>query len=70
MSQPENKTEICRHLLAVGTGQKIKKTDHTRDKTGCIDERIAKAAGQFTQEELTLEWMERIRLSKYIFYNF
>jgi len=64
MSQPENKTEICRHLLAVGTGQKIKKTDHARDKTGSIDERIAKAAVQFTQEELALEWMELLREKK------
>jgi len=48
MSQPENKTEIFRHLLAVGTGQKIKKTDYARDKTSSIDERIAKEEGQFT----------------------
>ena len=64
MSQPENKTEICRHFLAVGTGQKIKKTDHSRDKTGSIDERIAKAAGQFTQVELAQEWMELLREKK------
>ena len=64
MSQPENKTEIFRHLLAVGTGQKIKKTDHVRDKTGSINERIAKAAVQFTQEELALEWIEQLREKK------
>jgi hypothetical protein len=64
ISHPVNKTEICRHLLAVGTGQKIKNTNHGRDKTGSIDERIAKAAVQFTQVELALEWMELLREEK------
>lgn len=64
ISQAEDKTEICRHLLAVGTGQKIKKTDHGRDKTGSIDERIAKAAMLFTQPELALEWMGLLREEK------
>ena len=29
--------EICRHRIAVGKGQKIKNTDHGRDKTAAID---------------------------------
>lgn len=61
MSHLEDKTEICRHLLALGTGQKIKKTDHGRNKTGSIDERMAKAAGMFAQRELALEWLEQLR---------
>jgi transposase len=64
MSQPEDNTEICRHPLAVGTGQKIKKTDHARDKTGSIGERIAKAARLFTREEMALDWMELLRKEK------
>lgn len=32
--------EICRHPIAVGNGQKVKNTDHTRDKTAAINELI------------------------------
>lgn len=64
ISHPENKTEICRHTIPVGTGQKIKNTDHIRDKTGSIDERIAKAARLFTREEMALSWMASLRKEK------
>lgn len=64
ISQPEDKTEICRHTIPAGMGQKIKKTDHSRDKTGSIDERIAKAARLFTQEEMAISWMELLRKEK------
>lgn len=33
-------TEVCRHLIAIGKGQTIKNTDHTRDKKPFIDEMI------------------------------
>ena len=32
--------EICRHCIAAGKGQKIKNTDHTRDKAAAITELI------------------------------
>ena len=64
ISQPEDKTEICRHTIPAGTGQKVKKTDHSRDKSGSIDERIAKAARLFTREEMALSWMELLRKEK------
>ena len=32
--------EICNHLLAIGKGQTIKKTDHSRDKKPAIDQMI------------------------------
>ena len=32
--------EICKHVLAVGKGQTIKKTDHSRDKKPAIDQMI------------------------------
>ncbi|MEX2569376.1 MAG: IS21 family transposase [Cyclobacteriaceae bacterium] len=64
ISQPEDKTEICRHTIPAGTGQKVKKTDHTRDKAGSIDERIAKAARLFAREEMALSWMELLRKEK------
>jgi hypothetical protein len=48
----------------VGKGQKIKKTDHSRDKTGSIDERIAKAARLFASQEMALSWMALLRKQK------
>lgn len=64
ISLPEELTEICRHTIPAGTGQKVQKTDHKRDKTGSIDERIAKATKLFAQEEMALSWMEMLRKEK------
>ncbi|MFC4875076.1 IS21 family transposase [Negadavirga shengliensis] len=64
ISRPENKTEICRHTIPVGTGQKIKKTDHGRDKTGSIAEKIADTARLFAREETALSWMALLRKEK------
>ena len=61
---PGEQSEICRHTIPVGTGQKVMKTDHKRDKTDSIDERIAKVAKLFTQQEIALGWMELIRKEK------
>jgi hypothetical protein len=48
----------------VGTGQKIKKTDHSRDKTGSIAEKIADTARLFAREETALSWMALLRKEK------
>ena len=64
ISQPGDKTEICRHAIPAGTGQKIKKTDHGRDKGDSIDERIAKTARLFPREETALRWMGLLREEK------
>lgn len=61
---PVNKSEICRHTIPAGTGLKIKKTDHARDKAGSIDERIAKAVCLFTDKEAAVSWMELLRKEK------
>jgi len=61
---PGEQTEICRHTIPVGTGQKVLKTDHKRDKTDSIDEKITKVAKLFTHQEFALSWMELIRKEK------
>jgi len=61
---PEDKTEICRHIIPVGRGQKVKNTDHSRDKTGSIAEKITNTARLFAQEEMALSWMEMLRKEK------
>ena len=57
-------TEICRHQIAIGSGQKIKKADHTRDKTSAIDEMIEQLCGCLDTPEKGREFFQLIRQSK------
>jgi hypothetical protein len=57
-------TEICRHLIAVGIGQKVKKTDHTRDKTSAIAEMMEQLCGLLNNPAKGLEFFQLIRQSK------
>jgi hypothetical protein len=57
-------TEICRHLIAVGIGQKVKKTDHTRDKTSAIAEMMEQLCTSLDNPEKGMEFFQLIRQSK------
>ena len=57
-------TEVCRHLLAIGKGQTIKNTDHTRDKKPLIDEMIEQLCLMFDNPLPGRQFLNRIREAK------
>jgi Integrase core domain len=57
-------TEICRHLIAIGSGQKVKKIDHTRDKTSAIAEMMEQLCAFLDNPGRGMEFFRLIRQSK------
>jgi hypothetical protein len=57
-------SEICRHQIAIGSGQKIKKADHTRDKSSAINEMIEQLCLCLDTPEKGREFFGLIRQSK------
>jgi hypothetical protein len=57
-------SEICRHQIAIGSGQKIKKVDHTRDKSSAINEMIEQLCACLDTPEKGREFFRLIRQSK------
>jgi hypothetical protein len=57
-------TEICRHLIAVGSGQKVKKVDHARDKTSAIAEIMQQLCTSLDNPGKGMEFFQLIRQSK------
>lgn len=64
ISHPQDKQEICRHLIASGTGKKIINTDHRRDKSAAIDEMIDQVVELFVETEKARQWLSAIRKHK------
>lgn len=64
ISHPEKGLELCRHAIPSGKGQKIINTDHKRDKTGTVAEKIRQASQLFTDRAKALEWLERVAAEK------
>jgi transposase len=62
--EPGGTTEICRHDIPVGTGQKVLKTDHRRDKSGSVEEKAALVAGMFRDSGEAQRWIGMIRAEK------
>lgn len=56
--------EICRHTIAAGKGQKIKNTDHTRDKAGAIAALIEQVSDLFDNPQLCKSFLSAIRSQK------
>src|SRR5690606_6727255 len=44
ISCPEDTSEICRHALPAGRGNKVINTDHKRDKAASVREMVGRAA--------------------------
>jgi transposase len=57
-------TEVCSHLLAIGKGQTIKNTDHTRDKKPLIDEMIDQVCLLLVNPMLGRQFLNIIRQAK------
>ena len=56
--------ELCRHLVAVGGGNKVSNTDHKRDKTAAIDQMISQLSVRFVNQEKAGQWLAMIRKDK------
>jgi hypothetical protein len=57
-------TEICRHRIAMGKGQKVKNTNHSRDKHTAIDEMIEQFCQSANNPEQTRQFLNTIRQAK------
>jgi transposase len=57
-------TEVCRHKIATGKGQKIVNNDHKRDKTSAINEMIGQLSMLFPDPDPAIEWLNLIRTEK------
>src|SRR5690606_26483415 len=64
ISCPEDTSEICRHALPAGRGNKVINTDHKRDKAASVREMVGRAAELFGQREKALQWLEKVRDEK------
>ena len=56
--------ELCRHTIQQGRGLKIINTDHKRDKTGTIREKIQEVSLLFADREKAVGWLEKVAESK------
>jgi transposase len=58
------KAEICRHMLAIGSGKKVVNTDHKRDKTAAIDQMTSQLCELLPDAEKGSQWLACIRKDK------
>jgi|HubBroStandDraft_1064217.scaffolds.fasta_scaffold53543_1 hypothetical protein len=56
--------EICRHAIATGKGQKVKNTDHIRDKAAAITELIAQVCNLLDDPQQGQSFLSAIRTHK------
>ena len=56
--------EICRHRIAVGKGQKIKNTDHARDKTAAIEALMDSVCQRLEDPEQGMAFLGAVRAGK------
>ncbi|MEO6732232.1 MAG: DDE-type integrase/transposase/recombinase [Ferruginibacter sp.] len=56
--------EICRHLVAAGTGKKIKNNDHKRDKSTAINKLIDELSGLLDNPLQGKQFLNAIRQAK------
>ena len=56
--------ELCRHAISTAKGQKIKNTDHGRDKGSAIEEMIAGLCSKFEDPEQARQFLKGIHLAK------
>jgi hypothetical protein len=57
-------SEICRHLIAVGKGQRIKNTDHTRDKSIAIAQMTSQLCSLLDNPGQGQQFIQAIRQTK------
>ena len=62
--QDMDKKELCRHICSVLQGQKILRTDHTRDKSQAIWQMMQEFAAMFEDIEEALGWIYKIKADK------
>ena len=56
--------ELCRHAISTAKGQKIKNTDHGRDKGSAIEEMVADLCGKFENPEQARQFLKGIQQAK------
>ena len=59
--------EICRHLVAAGTGKKIKNNDHKRDKSTAINKLIEDLSGLLDNPWQVTKFLHAIRQAKPVY---
>jgi len=60
----QDKNELCRHAVSQLSGQKILKTDHTRDKRLAIAEMMEEFCWLMTDKDGAREWISQIKEDK------
>jgi len=61
---PDSYQLICKHVLAIGRGNKVLNSNHLRDNSQSIKEMIHQVAALFADQQKALEWLEKIRQQK------
>lgn len=56
--------ELCRHPISRAKGQKIKNTDHSRDKGSAIEEMMVDVCGKFENPEQARQFLKGIQHAK------
>lgn len=62
--QDMDKKELCRHICSILQGQKILRTDHSRDKSQGIWQMMQEFAAMFEDTEEALGWIYKIKADK------
>lgn len=61
---PDSHQPICKHVLAIGRGNKVINSNHLRDNSQPVKEMIVQVAALFPDQQKALEWLEKIRQQK------
>lgn len=61
---PDSHQPICKHVLAIGRGNKVINSNHLRDNSQSIREMTDQVAALFPDGQKALEWLEKIRQEK------
>lgn len=64
ITDEQENQELCRHIIATGSGKKILNTDHKRDKTAAIDQMISQLSSRLDDVEKAERWLTAIRKEK------
>lgn len=60
MMMPESLVELCRHTIALEKGVKVINTDHKRDKSLLVEERMLHVANLFSNPVAAKDWLGEI----------
>jgi hypothetical protein len=63
LSSPEG-LELCRHPISTAKGQKIKNTDHCRDKASAIEQMLEDLCAKFENPEQARQFLKGIQQAK------